>query len=130
MSSIAIPSRRSQSDIGLRFTGDLDSQIGIIAPALEAPPGWFGRALGGLRKAVRYAFLGLLLTVAAVLLLGFVLDLLTHLWFLPVVLAWQALTAKRKSKPATALDAMTPVRTADEPMMPVDVRGCIRTRRG
>lgn len=119
MTSIAIPSRLGEREPRVWFPDGSDMQIGTIGPAFEAPPGWFRRTLRGVRKATRYALLGMLLAVAAIILLTVVLDAIVHIWLVPIVIAWQALKGKPKTVPAAA----------DDPMGRVIGRGCIRTRR-
>ena len=121
MSSIAISRKLDQPDGALWLAPGPDWQIGTIGTPLELQnPGWFRTTLRALRKAIRYGFLGILIAIAAILVLFFVLDVVTHLWFLPLALAWQAIKPKRNIKPATA----------DDSKLPAIGRGCIRTRRG
>ena len=119
MSSIAVPSRRGERESRFWVPDGSDVQIGTIGPAFEAPPGWFRRTLRGLRKAMLYVFLGMVLAVAAIILLAVVLDAILHIWLLPIVIAWQAVRGKRKTVPTAA----------DDPMGRVIRGGCSRTHR-
>lgn len=82
------------------------SEIGTLSPPLEFKASWpvllLERTLKLLRNVMLSAIATVAIAIAALLVLAFVIEVITHLWFMPVALAWVALRDRHKSRKGQA----------------------------
>ena len=86
-------------------------EIGTLSSPLEfeasRPVLLIRRILKLLRKVVLWAIAFVAIAIVALLVLALLLEVITHLWFMPVALAWVAFWDRHKSRKAQAALAKT-----------------------